>query len=213
MGALSKLDEFLLNAQVRTCSVAAHGTSRNSISENGETHGDRSSKDPYPEVMYFPHHSGQLNSPESETISHIVTETYPHMVTGGPEEIRHNPHTMTATQEEIPYCSLLLRQANRRRHVPQVNLNSAVKIPLRQLRQTRFCWPSNNWRVTPIQPTSTIILAESRNCLNLLQRRCLPLTENQRNSNCLKIYSNEFENPQSADGRRENKLLPLSHAW
>ena len=24
------------------------------------------------------------------------------MVTGGPEEIRHNPHTMTATQEEIP---------------------------------------------------------------------------------------------------------------
>ena len=27
------------------------------------------------------------------------------MVTGAIEEIRHNPHTMTATQEEIPYCS------------------------------------------------------------------------------------------------------------
>ena len=35
----------------------------------------------------------------------MVTENYPHIVTGGPEEIRHNPHTMTATQEEIPYCS------------------------------------------------------------------------------------------------------------
>ena len=35
----------------------------------------------------------------------MVTENYPHMVTGGPEEIRHNPHMMTATQEEIPYCS------------------------------------------------------------------------------------------------------------
>ena len=35
----------------------------------------------------------------------MVTENYPHMVTGGPEEIRQNPHTMTATQEEIPYCS------------------------------------------------------------------------------------------------------------
>ena len=35
----------------------------------------------------------------------MVTENYPHMVTGGPEEIRHNPHTKTATQEEIPYCS------------------------------------------------------------------------------------------------------------
>ena len=79
LGALSKLDEFLLNLQVRTCSVAAHGTSTNSISENWETHGDRSSNDPYPEVGYFPHHSGQLNRPEAETISHMVTETYhPH---------------------------------------------------------------------------------------------------------------------------------------
>ena len=105
LGALSKLDEFLLNPQVRTCSVAVQGTSRNSNSENRDTHGDRSSNDPYPDVGYFPHHSGQLNSPEAETNSHMVIEAYPHMVKGGPEEIRHNPHTMTATQEEIPYCS------------------------------------------------------------------------------------------------------------
>ena len=78
LGALSKLDEFLLNPQVRTCSVAAHGTSRNSNSENRETHGDRSSNDSYPEVRYFPHHSGQLNSPEAETNSQMVTENYPH---------------------------------------------------------------------------------------------------------------------------------------
>ena len=85
LGALSKLDEFLLNPQVRTCSVAVQGTFGNTNSENRETHGDRSSNDPYPEVGYFPHHSGQLNSPEAETNSHMVTETYPHMVTGGPE--------------------------------------------------------------------------------------------------------------------------------
>ena len=77
LGALSKLDEFLLNPQVRTCSVAAHGTSRNAYSENRETHGDRSSDDHYPEVGYFPHHSGQINSPETETNLHIMTETYP----------------------------------------------------------------------------------------------------------------------------------------
>ena len=76
MGAISKLDEFLLNPQVRTCSVAVPGTSRNTNSENRETTGDRSSDDPYPEVGSFSHHSGQ-----------------------------HNPHIMTATQEEIPYCS------------------------------------------------------------------------------------------------------------
>ena len=78
LGALSKLEEFLLNPQVRTCSVAAQGTSGNANSENRETYGDRSSKDPYPEVGYFPHQSGQLNSPEPETSSHMVTETYPH---------------------------------------------------------------------------------------------------------------------------------------
>ena len=35
----------------------------------------------------------------------MVTENYSQIVTGATEEIRHNPHTMTATQEEIPYCS------------------------------------------------------------------------------------------------------------
>ena len=35
----------------------------------------------------------------------MVTETYHHMVKGRPEEIRHNPHMMTATQEEFPHCS------------------------------------------------------------------------------------------------------------
>ena len=74
LGALSKLDEFLLNPQVRTCSVPAHGTSRHSKLENRETQGDRSSNDPYPEGGYFPHLSGQLNSPEAD----MVTETFPH---------------------------------------------------------------------------------------------------------------------------------------
>ena len=99
--ALSKLDEFLLNPQARTCSVV-QGASRSANSENREIHGDRSSNDPYPEGGGdFPHHSGQLNGPEAD----MVTQNYSHMVTGATEEIRHNPHTMTVTQEEIPYCS------------------------------------------------------------------------------------------------------------
>ena len=77
LGALSKFDELLLNPQVRTCSVAVQGTSRSANSENRETHGDRSN-DPYPEVGYF-HHTGQLNSPETEANSHMVTENYPHI--------------------------------------------------------------------------------------------------------------------------------------
>ena len=55
LGALSKLDEFFLNPQVRTCSVAVPGTSRNNNSENRETTGDCSSDDPCPEVRYSSH--------------------------------------------------------------------------------------------------------------------------------------------------------------
>ena len=46
LGAFSELDEFLLNPQVRTCSVAVPGTSRNNDSENREPTGDRSLGDP-----------------------------------------------------------------------------------------------------------------------------------------------------------------------
>ena len=52
LGTLSKLDEFLLNPQVRTCSVV-QGASRNANSENRETHGDPSSNDSYPKGGIF----------------------------------------------------------------------------------------------------------------------------------------------------------------
>ena len=72
LGALSKLDEFLLNPQVRTCSMAVAGTSRHTNLENRETTGDRSSDNPYPEVGYFLHHSGQLNAPQTEINPHSI---------------------------------------------------------------------------------------------------------------------------------------------
>ena len=70
LGALSKVDEFLLNPQVRTCSVAVPATSRNNISEKRETTGDRSSDDPCPEKGYSSQYSGQLNSPKAENNRH-----------------------------------------------------------------------------------------------------------------------------------------------
>ena len=136
LGAVSKHDDFLLNPQIGNCSVAVLGTSRNSNSENREPTVDRFLDDHYPEVRYFFHHSDNPNSPE--------VEDYPHMVTGGPEEIRNRPHMTTGIQERIPHCPLVLRQENKRRRAPQVSNNFAVRTPLRQLKQTRFCWPFNN---------------------------------------------------------------------
>ena len=48
LGALSKLDEFLLNPQFRTCSVAVPGASRNSNSENGNPLGIVPWRIPFP---------------------------------------------------------------------------------------------------------------------------------------------------------------------
>ena len=72
LGALSKVDEFLLNPQVRTCSVAVPGTSMNGDSGNREPNGDRSPNDPCPEAMLSSHHSGNLNSSEVEEYSHTL---------------------------------------------------------------------------------------------------------------------------------------------
>ena len=70
LGALSKLDEFLLNPQFRPCSVAVSGTSRNSNSENREPTGDRFLDDPCAEVRFSSHHPGNLNNPEVEDYPH-----------------------------------------------------------------------------------------------------------------------------------------------
>ena len=60
LGALSKLDEFLLNPQVRTCSVAVPGTSRNNHSENREPTEDRFLGYPCSEVGFSTSHSSNL---------------------------------------------------------------------------------------------------------------------------------------------------------
>ena len=71
LGALSKIDEFLLNPQVRTCSVAAPGTSRNSNLENQGTNEDRPLDDPGPEEEFSSPISG------AETDPHIYQNRVP----------------------------------------------------------------------------------------------------------------------------------------
>ena len=76
LGALSKLDEFLLNSQVRTCSVAVPGTSRKGGSENREPTEDRSLGDPCPEAVFSTCHSSNLNY---QSKKRLITEPQPHL--------------------------------------------------------------------------------------------------------------------------------------
>ena len=70
LGALSKLDEFLLNPEIRTHSGIVPGTSRNTDVANPEPTGDRSQNDHYLEVEFSVH---QLR----------------HSIDSGPEEAVH----------------------------------------------------------------------------------------------------------------------------
>ena len=81
LGALSKLDEFLLNPPFRTCSLADPGTSRNKSSENREPTVNRALSDPYPEVEF-----------SACRTSNITDQLETH-------------HMMTVVGEEIPHCS------------------------------------------------------------------------------------------------------------
>ena len=70
LGALSKLDEFLLSPQVRTCSLAVPGTSRNSDSGNREPTRDRSLNDACHQAVLSSYHSDNLNGSELEETRH-----------------------------------------------------------------------------------------------------------------------------------------------
>ena len=83
LGALSKVDEFLLNPQVQTCCAAVLGTSRSNKSENREPSEVRSLGDSCPEAVVSSCHTSNINDSDQEETHYMVARV----------------------QEEIPYCS------------------------------------------------------------------------------------------------------------
>ena len=180
---MSKLDEFLLNPQVRTCSVTVPGTSRNNNSENRRTIGGRTSDDTCPEVRYSSHHSGRLNGPEAED--------YPHTVTEATGEFRQYPYMTAGTQQEFTYCSRGTSSGKQKKvrctSQPQFrSKNTPATIEADQVLLARQLLATNI-----NSPNLTKISVKSQNCPNPLQQHCPLLMENWRNSICLKIFSKQ----------------------
>ena len=69
LGALSKLDEFLLNTQIRTFSGTTPGTFRNNGVENQEPRGDRSQNDLHLELVFFACRANNLTDSDTEETS------------------------------------------------------------------------------------------------------------------------------------------------
>ena len=73
--ALSKLDEFLLNQQIRTHSETVPGTLRNTNVENQGTNEDDSQSDPHPEAGIFRGQTTQNYGPK-ECRDRFLTQIY-----------------------------------------------------------------------------------------------------------------------------------------
>ena len=70
LGALSKLDEFLLNPQIRAFSGTNRGTFRNTGVENQESNEDRSQNDPHPEMEFSVCRASNLTDSDPDETSH-----------------------------------------------------------------------------------------------------------------------------------------------
>ena len=78
LGALSKLDKFLLNLQIRTHSGTVPGSFRNTNVENQGTNEDDSQSDPHPEAGLFRSQTTQNFGPEvARGSNHRIMATMP----------------------------------------------------------------------------------------------------------------------------------------
>ena len=106
--ALSKLDEFLLNQQIRTHSETVPGTFRNTNVENQGTNEDDSQSDPHPEAGIFRGQNTQTFVPKEfrDMVTGVIGEVRHcrDMVTGVTGEIRHCRDMVTRVTGEIRHC-------------------------------------------------------------------------------------------------------------
>ena len=185
LGAIARLDDFLMNPLLQGYSGTTPEPSRNALSNSQGTNEDDSQKNPHPEAGLFRDQLTQNSGPEDDH----------DMVTGATEQIG-NCHDMTGVHEEVTYCPLVHLQESRRKTAPPVNRNSAVKKPLRRSKQTKFCWPFSSWQITTVLWTSKITSTEFPNCQSHQLQRSMNFTchyppqlpWNERRKCCMSLW-------------------------
>ena len=196
-GAFARLDDFLMNPLIQGHSGTTPDVSRNGLIINQGTNEDDPQSDLYAEARIFGSQTEGNSGTEDEhymvtgaterhdMVTRIQRERfYGHdMMTGATEQIRSQRDMVRAVQRgslcqrdllsgnhEVTNCSPLHLQESKKITAPQVIRNSAVKKPLRQLRQTNFCWRFSNWQITTILQIFITILKELPNCQRHLRQ-------------------------------------------
>ena len=125
-GELVRLDDFLKNPLIQGHSGTTPEASRNVFSINQGTNEDESQNEPHPEA-------GLLNSGRQDRHN---------MATGVQKESENGYNMVTGVHEELTYCSPSTSSGKQKKNTstsqPQFRKNT--KTPLRQLRQTKYCW-------------------------------------------------------------------------
>ena len=134
LGALSKLDEFLLNQQIRTHYGTVPETFRNTNVENQGTNEDDSQSDPHPEGGLFRSQTTQNSGPEVSpymvTGATEQTRNSPYMVTGATEQTRNSPYMVTEVIEETHECPDMVTGATGEiRQCPDMVTEVSEEIP------------------------------------------------------------------------------------
>ena len=108
LGALARLDNYLMKQILQDYSGNAPQTSRNAFRTNQGTNEDDSQSDPHPEAGLF--HSQITQNPGPEEGHNMGTGVQRESLCGydmvtGPTEQIGNRHDMTGVHEEVTYCS------------------------------------------------------------------------------------------------------------
>ena len=95
LGALARLDDFLMNPLLQGHSGTAPETSRNALSTSQGTKEDDTQSDPHSGTGIFYNQMTHNFGPEDGN----------DMVTGATEQIRNGHDMVTGVHEEVTYCS------------------------------------------------------------------------------------------------------------
>ena len=115
-------------------------------------------------------------------------------------------------KKRLAIAPLGIHQSNKKRSAPQVSLNFAVNLPLRQLKQTRFCWHFNNWQATATLPISIANLTESQIAQFHHNNNAHLWREIRKVWIVWRSVPNRYKNLQPAHGRKQTTLVSNSHA-
>ena len=207
LGALSRFDNFLMKPLIREHSGTAPETSCNAYGSNQGTNEEDSQSDPHPEAGIIQSQTTHNFGPEvghdmvtavqkESLCSHDTVHQFRNRVSAATtwwQELRNKIAIDPTWWQEFTKKSLNAPlwnlQESRKRTVLTVNPNTAVRIPLHPLKQTKFCCPSSSRQTTTILQTSVTILTEFWICQSRSRQRCPRSTGNLKSLSCLKIFS------------------------